>query len=56
VNYLTPLVFLLIYPVLKMVHDDRRAAGDDGISGLELMFWVSIGVLAVCLIAVILGF
>jgi hypothetical protein len=38
------------------VHDARRASGDKSISGLELLFWLSIGVLVVVVIALMLGF
>jgi len=57
VYFLAPFVFyLLIYPILRSVHDARRASGDKSISGLELLFWLSIGVLVVVVIALMLGF
>lgn len=55
--YLTPLIFyFLIYPMLKRVHDDRRASGDESISGLELVFWLSIAIIIIVAIAFVLGF
>ena len=48
-------LFLHRLSILKMGHEARQEAGDKSISGLQLLFYISIVVLVACGIAFILG-